>query len=207
MQNKLPEIGTPEYAQLEAKLRAEINALRPDQRFFAGRRFFNLLLDEQGVAGVYDFLGHAYEALDKNGELEVADFHYDEALEDLFKRSRIKMLTRRAAMGIIAEGAGGAALAVYGAAGVADQIRGKESHPVDANSKAWLSKIEPVMPTAYVLIGASMMDAAHRHNEEYKLGDIANAVTRLIDKLPEMSHEEKAKLAAYQPQGIKGLNC
>ena len=74
MKQKLPAIGTPQYAQLEAQLRAEINALRPDQRFFAGRRFFDLLLDEQGVAGVYSFLGHAHEALDKKWRIGSGGF-------------------------------------------------------------------------------------------------------------------------------------
>lgn len=184
MEQALPEIGTPEYQRLEAKLSAEIHGLRPDKRFFAGRRFFTLLLAEQGVEGVYTFLARANEALLKNGELEVADFDDDEALEDIFKRSRIQMFNRRAAMGVIAEGAGGAALAAYGMAGIRDQISGLNIHPLNARRDSWVEKVEPIMPTAYTFIGISMMDAAYRHNLEYKLGDVANAVTRLIDRLP-----------------------
>lgn len=203
-ENELPEIGTPEYALLEAKLRAEINALRPDKRFYAGRQFFNLLLDEQKIAGVYRFLARANAALSKNGELEVADFDDDEALDDIFMRSRIKMLTRRAAMGVIAEGAGGAALAAYGVAGAADQWRGTQNHSASTNPDSWEASVDKVMPYAYVAIGASMMDASYRHNQEYKLGDIANAVTRLIDRLPETSQREKAQRRGI---GIKGLSC
>ena len=196
-----PAIGTPEYDQLKARLSAEIHALRPDKRFYAGRRFFSLLLQEQGVGAVYHFLERASQALEKNGELEVADFDDDEAFEDLFKRSRIKLYTRRAAMGVIAEGAGGAALAAYGAAGIADQIRGAMQSPDPDGPKekhSFAKQLDTtVMPYAYVAIGGSMMDAAHRHSVEYKLGDIANAVTRLIDKLPPLQKADMVR--ASQP--------
>jgi len=201
MEQSIPPIGTAEYDQLNAQLAAYIHALRPDRRYYAGRTFFTLLLKEQGVQAVFDFLAQAEQSLLKDGELEVADFDDDEAFEDLFKRSRIKLYTRRAAMGVIAEGAGGAALAAYGAAGIADQIRGAMQSPDPDGPKekhSFAKQLDTtVMPYAYVAIGGSMMDAAHRHSVEYKLGDIANAVTRLIDKLPPLQKADMVR--ASQP--------
>lgn len=186
MEQSIPPIGTAEYDQLNAQLAAYIHALRPDRRYYAGRTFFTLLLKEQGVQAVFDFLAQAEQSLLKDGELEVADFEDNEALEDIFKRSRTKLLTRRAAMGVIAEGVGGAALAGYGAAGVVDQLRAIHTPPpAKAEPEPYAKMLDhTVMPYAYIAIGGSMMDAAYRHNLEYKLGDIANAVTRLSERLP-----------------------
>jgi hypothetical protein len=192
MEYNAPPIGTPEYAQLEAQLGAHILALRPDQRYYAGRRFFTLLLKEQGAQAVFDFLAQAEQSLLKDGELEVADFEDHEAIEDLFKRSRPKMLTRRVAMGVIAEGVGGAALAGYGVAGIADQLRHVTApKPTTEKETSYAKTLDTtVMPYAYVAIGGSMLDAAYRHYLEYKLGDIANAVTRLIERMPAPTHAE-----------------
>lgn len=204
MKHIAPPIGTPEHAQLEAQMGAHILALRPDQRYYAGRRFFSLLLKEQGVQAVFDFLAQAEQSLLKDGELEVADFEDEEAVLDLFKRSRPKMLTRRVAMGVIAEGVGGAALAGYGVAGIADQLRHVTAEKPEAQKEtSYAKKLDTtVMPYAYVAIGGSMLDAAYRHYLEYKLGDIANAVTRLIEKMPAPKHTETAPMRG---EGIKGL--
>ncbi|PZP86130.1 MAG: hypothetical protein DI582_03780 [Azospirillum brasilense] len=199
MEHRTPPIGTAEYEQLNAQLASYIHALRPDRRYFAGRTFFSLLLKEQGVEAVVNFLDQAQKSLLKDGELEVADFEDNEALEDIFRRSRTKLLTRRAAMGVIAEGLGGAALAGYGAAGVVDQVRHLNSAPPAPQQPEPYAKMldHTVMPYAYIAIGGSMMDAAYRHNLEYKLGDIANAVTRLSERLPAPTHADA--LAAGEP--------
>ncbi|OYW13678.1 MAG: hypothetical protein B7X02_01595, partial [Rhodospirillales bacterium 12-54-5] len=116
-----------------------------------------------------------------------------------------------------AEGAGGAGLTLLGFAGIRDQVvhskKKNEAAPVcyvNGDRDSWEASMESsIMPEIYAFcIGPGMMYAAHRHYVEFKLGDIANSVTKLTGMLNEkQDFRSRVRNEGVRPEGIKGLSC
>lgn len=169
-----------------------IGSLRPDKRMYAGRKFFERLLRSDGVEGVHAFLAKASELLDKQGELELYNFSEDNGEREAFNGAREKVISRRFFLGVVGEGFGGAALGLYGGLGVGSQAtRAVQGQPMvdpdyqgdDAFAHAQHRLDETVMPAAYTAIGGGMVYLAGKNYYMHRLGDVANAVEKLAEKI------------------------
>jgi hypothetical protein len=100
-----PAIPLPATITRE-KLSEMIEHLRPDRELFAGRKFFERLIEYKSVEEVIAFVNKATAALDKQDGLDLY-FDFDPVEKEVFARTRLRVMSRREFLGVSAVGIAG----------------------------------------------------------------------------------------------------
>ena len=103
----------------DADLEAMIGRLRPDDEFYSGRVFFQYLLHDSGGKEVKKFLKEA--AAKKPGSLDTY-LHFNEAALRAYKKTPVRVWSRREFLNTFGWGMGGVISMAAGAAFTADNI-------------------------------------------------------------------------------------
>lgn len=168
------------------QLGARINALLPEKQYSYGRKFFQRLLDEQGVDGVLSFIGKASSILAQNKKPDHTDFTQEEL--QIIKRLWPSMTRREFLVGTLSPALGGIGLGSYGGLGVAHQIVSLGSgkplippHKTEDGFEAAQHVVEStVMPSIYTLMGIEMFLYGSDTLNRQKLINIVNAAEKLV---------------------------
>ncbi len=164
------------------EMRKVINELSPKGEMHAGVRFLNLLLDEKGVAGVIDFVEKGHIILDEEGKLLDYDFVTD--LEKrLLKRSHPNFFDRRTFLHTIGWGVAGGIGLPYYSSEIGNELwvrfRQNERDNVFAHIHTWIGRY--LVPSAELLISASLVNEMVINWRETKLEEVSNAVTEAVE--------------------------
>jgi hypothetical protein len=185
-----PAIPLPATITRE-KLSEMIEHLRPDRELFAGRKFFERLIEYKSVEEVIAFVNKATAALDKQDGLDLY-FDFDPVEKEVFARTRLRVMSRREFLGVSAVGIAGGVFFTTGTIGAVKQVItlafGKNPQKNTLAPQSQMDKTEEfirthIYPTGELLIGAALINEAYEKSLELKLEQIADAVEMLGDKL------------------------
>lgn len=186
-----------------------IERLRSDRKHreptFAGRQFFERLLEKRGVEGVVIFLAKASEALDKADGLDL-ELNFDETELTLFKQCWPNLMERRTFLlsgGCVLTGGAFGALGAVGttrdALETVDALRGipaPKKHADPHDRYPWLTWAEDVIskhinPPAEVLIGAVLIQEGVDKWVELKLEQVADSVELLSEMMQKQQAQQR----------------
>lgn len=169
-----------------------IKGLSPSRELYAGKDFLRMMVEKKGVNATIEFVNKIIDILDdEEGLNHNIDFNEDEI--KLFKKAKFNYLTRRNFLQTVAWTICGTGFLIYG---MLETIQNFTEYfgiikpaVVDSGDNIIHTlttlSAKHILPLAEVICGVALINEGYEKLIEYKLDQIARAVTLFGDKINE----------------------